>query len=276
MKKTFLARRNALLSPTDSLWGVAALTFALVAFFLRLLAPNIFWDVSAPMFRMAAALAAENRTFFVSLGNTATLISENEQLIHTNASLMNEEQTLLQKNADLSALIGTSTPEKGDILAGILARPPESPYDTLVLAAGRNVGVTLGMEALGAGGVPLGVITMVLTNFSRVTLFSSPGMSTAGWIGNAKFPLTIFGVGAGAMDASVPRAEGIAIGDTVFVPGPGALPIGVVTRIDGDPSLPTVTLRIVPTLNPFSITWVKLRNVGTALFKSFSATSTLP
>ena len=66
--------------------------------------------------------------------------------------------------------LGACTRYSG-IIAGIVARPPASPYDTLVLSAGSEEGVTLGMEAFGAGGVPLGVVSSVLANFSRVTLF---------------------------------------------------------------------------------------------------------
>ena len=43
-----------------------------------------------------------------------------------------------------------SLKDASGILAGVVARPPESPYDTLVLAAGKNAGVTLGMEVFGA------------------------------------------------------------------------------------------------------------------------------
>jgi len=154
------------------------------------------------------------------------------------------------------------------VVAGVVARPPESPYDSLVLAAGSNAGVALGMEAFGLGGVPIGVVSSILADFSRVTLFSAPGMNTAGWVGRAHLPLTIVGVGAGAMNAAAARPAGIAIGDTVFAPGPGMLPIGTVVRIDSDPSSPSVTLRIQPALNLFSVSWVTVRNTGAALLMS--------
>jgi cell shape-determining protein MreC len=211
-----------------------------------------------------------------SFGNAATLDSRNEQLMNENAALASENQTLFQKLANISALSGSQTVGKNvptGILAGVVARPPESPYDTLVLAAGENEGVALGQEAFGAGGVPIGVVSSVLADFSRVTLFSAPGTNTVGWVGRTNLPLTIFGAGAGAMNATSARSAGIAVGDTVFVPGPGMLPIGTVTRIDSDPSSPSVTLRIQPALNLFSITWVLLRDTGAALL--ISATSTI-
>lgn len=272
MKKTFLAKRNAILSSTDVSWGAYALLSAILLLLLRLVAPDFFWQVFTPVFQSADALATESHTIFSSFGNSATLTLQNEKLRDENTALANENQALLQKAASVGAL--NDSPASG-ILAGVVARPPTSPYDTLVLAAGARVGITLGQEAFGAGGVPVGVVSAVLADFSRVTLFSSPGMSTNGWVGHASAPVTIMGNGGGAMGSSIARSAAISVGDTVFVPGPGALPIGKVVRIDSDPSSPSVILRIQPAQNSFSITWVTLRDTGAALFKALSqATST--
>ncbi len=280
MKRIFSARRNALFSSTDVSWGAYALAVALVVLLVRFVAPNLFWRVFSPIFRGADALAAQTHVFTSYFSDTAALAAVNERLKSENAALASENQILLQKVAGLSALLGSAaqknTPPSG-VLAGVVARPPESPYDTLVLGAGAREGVMRGMEAYGDGGVPIGIVETVLPDFSRVVLFSTPGMVTNGWVGHANVPLAISGAGSGAMTASLPRAAGIAVGDTVFVPGPGALPVGSVVRIDGDPSSPTVTLRILPALNPFSITWVSLRDAGAALLAPFpQASSTLP
>jgi cell shape-determining protein MreC len=280
MKRTFLAKRNALLSSTGVSWGAFALMFALGVLLMRLLAPNFFWYVAAPAFGVADGIAARSHAFLNSFSDTAALAARNEQLVRENAALSNENQALIEKAASQSALLGPSGVQKSavsGVLAGVVARPPESPYDTLVLSAGSTAGVTLGQEAFGEGNVPLGMVTAVTADFSRVTLFSAPGTITHGWVGHANTPLSIFGAGAGAMEASLSRSAGAAVGDTVFVPGPGMLPIGSVTRIDSDPSAPGITLLIAPKINPFSLTWVLLRDTGAAARNSFSlATSTLP
>lgn len=279
MKKTFLAKRNALLSSTSMSWGVIACASVILALLLRLFAPNFFWQMFSPVFRWGDALAEKSHFILSSFGDTAALALHNEQLRNENAALANENQALLAKEVSISALSNFSTLEGKDtskILAGVVARPPESPYDTLVLAAGEKVGVMLGQEAFGAGGVPIGVVSSVLADFSRVTLFSAPNTVMHGWVGRENLPLTIRGAGAGAMRASLARSANIAVGDTVFVPGPGALPIGSVTRIDNDPTAPGVVLHITPALNLFSITWVVLRDTGIGQSGAFSfATSTL-
>lgn len=278
MKRTSLAKRNALLSSTSISWGIIACGGVILLLLLRLLAPNVFWLVFSPVFRTADALSEKTSFVFSSFGDTATLALHNEQLKQENTALVNENKALFAKEMALLALLDSSEMERKDtskILAGVVARPPESPYDTLVLSAGTNAGVRIGQEAFGPHGVPIGVVSGVLSDFSRVTLFSAPNAVVHGWVGHDTIPLTIRGVGAGAMSASLSRSAKVAVGDTVFAPGPGALPIGTVTRIDDDPTAPGVVLRITPVLNLFSIAWVVLRDTGVGYSGAFSfATST--
>jgi len=278
MKKTFLSRRNALLAPENLSWGAFALTFAVFALFVRLVVPNLFWSAVAPAFRGADALAAGSSAFFSSFGNAADLSAKNEELLNQNAALANENQALVQKTASLFVLLGSSPKtDTPGIIAGVVARPPASPYDTFVLASGSDADIVVGMEVFGAGGVPLGIVSAVLTGFSRVTLFSSPSMRVDGWVGSTRVPLTIRGSGGGTMSASVARSAGVKAGDAVFVPGPGALPVGSVVRVDSDPSSPSVTLQIQPAVNLFSVAWVELRAAGPSFAAGLSwATSTMP
>ena len=259
-------------------WGIIACAGVILALLLRLLAPNFFWQVFSPVFRGGDALAEKSHFIFSSFGDAAALALQNEQLKHENAALANENKALLAKEVALVALLDSASVEErsvSKILAGVVARPPESPYDTLVLAAGEKAGVTLGQEAFGAGGVPIGVVSSVSADFSKVTLFSAPNTVVHGWVGREHIPLAIRGAGAGAMNAALARSANVAVGDTVFAPGPGALPIGSVTRIDDDPTAPRVVLRITPALNLFSITWVVLLDTGIGHSGAFTfATST--
>ncbi|MCX6787601.1 MAG: hypothetical protein NT108_00330 [Candidatus Kaiserbacteria bacterium] len=278
MKRIFLARRNALISPENLSWGVLALALVIFILLVRLLAPNIFLQAFAPVFRGADALTSTAQQLFAGFRDTATLSLQNERLLEENAALSSENSALVAKTVGLSGLLGSSSKERvaPGILAGVVARPPESPYDTLVLAAGIKEGVVLGMEVFGIGGIPLGVISSVENDFSRVILFSASSMTTHGWVGRENLPLTIQGGGGGAFSASLARAAGIAVGDIVFAPGPGALPIGTVVRIDGDSAMPEVVLRIQPALNIFSVTWVVVRDTGRTVSSAFSIATSTP
>ncbi|MBU6388502.1 rod shape-determining protein MreC [Patescibacteria group bacterium] len=276
MKKTSLAKRNALLTSTNISWGALALGAVIVLLLVRLIAPNMFWQAFAPVFRSANVVAEKSHAFLSSFGDTASLTLQNERLVSENNALANENQALLHKEASIGALAAPGGIAEG-IIAGVVARPPASPYDTLVLSSGTNAGVAVGQEAFGEGGVPLGVVSSVLDDFSRVTLFSSPTVVMQGWVGRLHVPLAVFGSGAGTMRASLARSAGISVGDTVFTSGPGMLPVGSVVRIESDPSSPAVVLHIQPAVNLFSVAWVTLRATGMAFTHTLSwATSTLP
>lgn len=278
MKKTFLAKRNALISSASFSWGGVALLGVVFVVFLRVLFPDIFWTLSVPVFRTSDALASANHSFFAKFNDAAALTEKYEILLKENEALASENLLLSKKISSLMSLDGTSgmsPAQSSSIVAGIIARPPMSPYDTLVLAEGSRAGVTVGMEAFGAGGVPLGIVADVSSNTARVVLFSASGVSTSGWVGKDNVAITLYGMGGGALSASLPRAAGIVVGDIVYVPGPGMLPVGAVSRIDGGPSSPSVTLRISPSINIFSISDVRLRSTGPTLYTSIlSATTT--
>ncbi len=261
MKKIYSARRNALLTSTSVSWGAVALILVLLVLALRLVAPNLFWKVFAPAFQASDVLTDTGHAFFSGFKNASTLSLENERLSNDNAALSLQNRMLEDRLAEISGLVK----EPGAIIAGVVARPPTSPYDTLLLSAGSNHGVAQGMMVFGEGGMPLGFVSSVLPDFSRATLFSSPGMTVNGWVGAKKTPLSVKGVGGGAMSASVPRAAEIAVGDVVSLSGPGGLPLGVVKRVESDPLSPSATLNITPALNFFSIQWVSLRDSGAGL-----------
>ncbi len=258
MKKTFLARRNALLSSTTGLsWGLVVLGCVLFLVLMRFLAPNFFLHIAAPLFATSHAVTAHVRAWGDGFKNAVMLAEKNTQLVYENQALAFENQTLIARLHDLGKLTDASL--SGGIIAGVLMRPPESSYDTLVLSSGEEDGVVLDMKVFGPGGVPIGIVSHVSADFSRVTLFSASGVVTHGWIGLERVPLEMRGVGGGAVEAVMPRALTVVPDDLVFVPGPGAIPYGKVIRIADEPSSPQVTLRIMPVTNLFSLTWVTVQ-----------------
>ena len=264
MKKTFLARRNALFSSASASWGAIALVGVLFLLLIRLFAPNFFLWAFTPVFHTADAFREARHTFLQSFKDTAELSLHNEKLLNENSALANENQALRQ---EIKSILGLESDERG-IIARVVARPPSSPYDTLVLNEGSQAGIALGMEVFGESGVPLGTVSSVLADFSRVTLFSSPHMTLNGWVRRASMseqtdiPIIIQGAGAGALNASAPRSADITAGDKIFAPGPGIVPIGTVIRVDSEQSSASVTLRIMPTVNIFSISWVVVRDTS--------------
>lgn len=266
-----------LLSRAQFTWGAFALLFAVAALVLRVVAPGLFFTAAAPLERESTAVAHAVRS--IMPGSGASLLSRNDSLVSENAALAAENRMLVQKNADLMGLLNatSSVPRVKGIVAGVLAAPPEDPYGALMLGAGKTSGITVGMEAFGNQGVPVGTVSAVLDAQARVTLFSAPGQKMNAWVGQKQLPVVLVGAGAGAFSASVPSTAAIAVGDAVYAPGPGALPVGEVTRIDRTPSAPSARLQIAPAANPFSLAWVVLRQGTQSLQGALScATSTTP
>lgn len=277
MKKTSFTRRNALLSPLRLSIGGVALSVALVALALRLVMPNFFFTLANPFLTVGDSIASGTHTFFSGWFTSTELSHANRSLRQENEELRIASDALRAELFDTRMLLhATSSPDEPGISAGVLMRPPQSAYDTFLVGAGSSAGITTGMEAFGAGGVPLGVVTAVWHDFARVTLFSAPRMQTLGWVGASRAPVSLLGRGGGSLYALVPRAEDIHTGDRIYVPGPGALPYGVVAGVSEDPSSPAVTLHIQPSVSMFRVTRVTLRDVGKSISDATVFATTTP
>ena len=272
MKRTYLAKRNAFFSRENITPGSLAMAFALIALFTRVVLPDAFFAIITPATRVSSNISNYAHFVLSSFDNAALLEKQNENLTNRNISLTNENQALAQKLSDISPLLDGSTSKEG-IIAGVITRPPESAYDTLLVNVGEASGSSVGMEAFGARGVPIGLVTATSAKSSRVTLFSAPNISINAWVGKNKLPILLRGAGGGAFNAVVPRTAMVTAGDLVYIPGPGALPIGSVARVDSDSSSPSSNLRIQGGTNIFSITWIELRDAGKVVEDALASAS---
>lgn len=247
--------RNGMLQSRGSMAAAVLAFLILILTIIRLVAPGFWYGMTAPIWRVGASL-----TTFVG-GNVTTeskvaLIAERDANAEKIAALTNENAMLAARAADLTKLLGTRVAPAPGIVAAVRARPPVAPYDVLIIDQGTADGIVLGSLVTGNGGTPIGTIGQADATQSRVTLFSTHGIQSAGWVGESRIPLTLTGAGAGAFTASVPKAAGVQVGDGVYLANTGAFPIGTVVTIEVDPSSPTVNLDVHPYSNPFSLTWV--------------------
>ena len=236
--------------------GVCGVVIAIVL--LRTLFPGAFTAVLAPVLRTGASLTTLLTPLRTAFADTAALARELDQLRMQNGALTNENIALSAKVDDLTRLLGSEPGETLGIVVGVLARPPVTGYDTLLVAAGTLSGVSSGMRAIAEGGVPVGTVQSVTQNYARITLHSAPGQELSAWVGQERLAINLIGKGAGTFGATIAKGAGIVEGDVVYIAGPGALPVGIVARVYTDASSPIATLSIVPSVNPFSIVWVKL------------------
>lgn len=254
MKMRSYRSRNALLS--GATWPVAALLFGVVGIvvLLRLFAPGALTVIASPLWRAGDMATGAVGVPLAGFASNEQLRADNERLAEEQSVLQAEVAALKTRLADL----GAPTEVASGIKAGVLARPPVSPYDTLILAGGGEEGVSVGSRVYAQGVIPIGVIESVSARSSRAVLYSESGRMTEGWVGESRNPITLTGESAGAFSAIVPRESALIEGEAVYLPGPGALPIGYIVRIDRNPSSPEARVHVRPVVNPFSLTWVTI------------------
>lgn len=233
--------------------GAAALLVVLVLALLALLRfvfPGTLTSIAAPI----AALGTQASARLALPESAAALRAERDELRAQIAALEERNRVLEAQIADLSLLPG----EASRIAAGVLLRPPMTPYDVLVVGAGSRDGVRPGALAYGPGGTPAGTVSEVSVSNARIALFSATGRTTEGWLGEERIPISLVGHGSGAFGATVAADVAAAEGDVVYLPGPGAIPVGTVVRIETHSAAPTKSLRIRPLMNPFMLTYVEI------------------
>jgi cell shape-determining protein MreC len=124
----------------------------------------------------------------------AQLRTRVQKLRETNRQLMSSSQ---------SVAVATSSLPEIRSRASVIARPPQSPYDTILIDKGRSAGINPGAPVWWPPGIYLGQVTEVRGNNSLVELVSSPQFNHVGRINN-EITLETVGQGGGKMSTVLP------------------------------------------------------------------------
>jgi len=128
-----------------------------------------------------------------------------------------------------------SRPEKKSyILGSIISRPPQSPYDMVVVDTGSDNGVKQGMKAVAYGSVLIGHVAEVFPNTSKIKLVSYPGEETNLIMENAKISAIGLGLGGGNIEVKIPSSVKINSGDKINTEGTFYYLLGTADKIEAD------------------------------------------
>ncbi len=179
-------------------------------------------------------------------------ISEASEFFHTQRTLVAENNRLKERMASLElelSSLSTSlalenyflkffgrTEESGGIVVGVLTYPPETPYDIIVIDAGSNESVSVGMKAVLLEGPVVGEVTEVFASSAKVTLFTSAGERTNAIMERTGMVVTLEGAGGGNFRIVVPRETPVEIGDRILTPDISSRLIGVVAETNVEPT----------------------------------------
>ncbi|HET8575246.1 MAG TPA: rod shape-determining protein MreC [Candidatus Paceibacterota bacterium] len=192
--------------------------------------------LARPVWMLGNVTRVAGFTSFLSemWGDKAALVRKNQsleaQVKELQVAKMQRDE-LLGENQSLRQILN----RKGSrdlILAGILAKPPISAYDTFVVDAGSAEGVQNGAKVFMYGNIAIGTVFEVAAHTSKVQLYSSPGSQTHAFLGDQHLPITLTGAGAGNFQAEIPRGVQVPIGTEIFLPGIEGDILGTVEHVE--------------------------------------------
>ena len=184
---------------------------------------NVLWHVLEP------ALVWRNS---LDVGEVSALRAE----LASTTLLVADRDALYQENLYLKSQMGrVFIPHT--LLAGVLMRPPSTPYDTLIIDAGKANGVSVGDSVSAGGTVFIGSVEEVYAKSARVVLYSAGGESHDALLLSKKssgeaVPIALSGQGAGSFVGEAPAGTGVSVGDMAIFPGLGERLVARVSAID--------------------------------------------
>lgn len=153
-----------------------------------------------------------------------------------------------------NGLVSSNTKDR--ILARVLSKPPESPFDTLVLGSGSFEGVSIGEKVFLSDTLLVGIITDVTPHTSLVNLFSGSGEKTIVESTRTGASIELQGHGGANFIMNVPKDSDILWGDNFVYPALQSKILATVYFVDAAPqnSFKTIYLKIPK--NIFATKWL--------------------
>ena len=201
-----------------------------------------------------------------------SLFLENQDLkskLEIDRTLMENYNQILAENLSLKEILGRKNEKLQTTLGVILAKPNRSPYDTIVIDIGQKEGLKVGNMVFALGNIPIGRISDIYSNSSKVVLFSSSDEKTEVMVGHGSalvksgknIMMQVVGRGGGNFEMILPRDFTSQKGDQVFLPGIDNYLVATVEAVLSDPRDPFIKALLV---SPVNVQELKFVQVGTS------------
>lgn len=207
-------------------------------------AEGLLWQILAPLMSARNALSASESTVL------------RDELARAKAELADRE-VLLAENTELKRLLGRGEEGSPRVLATVLARPPFSPYDTLVIDIGEAHGVSAGDVVFAGGANAIGTVREVSARSSRVILYSAPGEEHQVLL-RGTVPLPVAGQGGGSLIGELPTGSAVAPGDSVVFPDIAARFIATVVYVEESTGESFINVYLRLPVNPEELRFVEV------------------
>lgn len=145
-------------------------------------------------------------------------------------------QTLTQENDELRNLLGYEGESR--ILAGVIGRPGNLPYDSLMIDQGTRDGVLEGAPVYIGEGTVIGIVKSASPQTALVELITSPGFEATVFISGPDIYTNAVGMGGGQLRVGVPQGIPLAEGDMVVLPSITSGIYGEISVVQSEPTQP--------------------------------------
>ncbi len=216
-------------------------------------------SMSAGLFSLQFSFSEKLGEFKSNLTLKQNLYRENEELKKTIAELslkLGNQGVITAENSRLKEALGGNEGRKV-VLAGVLAKPNRSLYDTLIVDTGSENGVKEGDLAKVSQSI-IGKVVRVSVKSAKIKLFSSPGEETEVYIGEKNIPALAFGLGGGNFEIKLPKDAEIKGGDIVSSPTNGIEILGTVGSVEKKESDSFQKILAKSPINISELGWVEI------------------
>jgi cell shape-determining protein MreC len=194
--------------------------------------------------------------------NKSSVFKENNILKEENATLRSsilDYQLLKSENDQLKEVLGRLPTKHDFILATIITKPNRSPYDTIFIDVGSDLGITEGMEVIALGNVPVGEISKVYSNDSLVMLYSNPGQVTEGVLSGSNASVELTGRGGGNFEMTIPLDLPSESGMMVTLPKLENEVVAIIDAVISTPTDPVKKVLLHSPANVQNLKWVQIK-----------------
>lgn len=147
-----------------------------------------------------------------------------------------EISRLRAENDSLRTLLGEDEDKR--VLAKVIAKPGMVPYDTMVIDAGSNEGITEHAPVFIGDSVVIGYVQKVFPETSVVLLVTSPGLESTAYVLGPNIYATAVGQGGGVLRLGVPQGIELSEGNVVIVPTLSGAMFGEVVAVESESARP--------------------------------------
>lgn len=206
-------------------------------------APRLFSTVAAmvmhPIHVTNTWLAESSSLIPTFIRERQSLLAEIERLENMLVAANRSSLTLSrlsEENVRLRALLGVEG--DGRVLASVIARPAQLPYDLIQIDRGSEHGVEVGAPVYLGSDVVIGLVVHVAGQYSFVELVTTPGFEATAFISGPNVVAHIEGYGGGVARVRVPQGIPLTVGNLVYLPSVNPGVFGRISHIENEPTQP--------------------------------------